>query len=283
MEPVKTRIAIGLDKPFYALHLSDAHLALADERDGERKMLLAEKRTREFDAHAGGAYKNLRMQLDYAREKKLPVLYTGDLIDFVSLKNLETAEELLSDMDYFMAAGNHEFSLYVGEAFEDKAYKMMSYALVEKYFRNDLYFASRIMGGINFVAVDNSYYLFEKRQLECLKAEVRRGVPIALMLHTPIHTNELYSFMTEERKYPCAYLAGTPEALMRQYDEYRFRQQRPNEETLEFIAYVQNEPLIRCIFSGHMHFNFETRLPGGCMQYVTGGGYRAKAREIEFY
>ena len=45
MTITKTRIEIGLEKPFRALHMSDNHIALADNRDDERKIKLAESRT----------------------------------------------------------------------------------------------------------------------------------------------------------------------------------------------------------------------------------------------
>ena len=282
MTLTKTRVDIGLKQPFRALHISDNHIALADSRDGERKMALADKRSAAFDHGEDVSRRILAQQLDYARANHLPVLHTGDLCDFVSLKNLEYARDQLKDVDYFMAVGNHEYSLYVGEAFEDLPYKMRSYALVQNFFRNNLFFDSREIGGVNFVAVDNGYYRFDAGQLERMKLEVQKGLPIVLMMHNPLHTDELYRFMLFERKHPCAYLTGTPEALMTGYDDYRLRQQRPDGDTLAFIDYVYSQPLVRAVLAGHLHFHFETRLPSGIMQYVTGGGYCDCTREIEF-
>ena len=282
MNPTLTRIPIGLDAPFRALHLSDNHLSLADSRDDERKNRLAQRRQREFDSAGKGVMLHITEQLAYAKENRLPILHTGDLIDFVSHKNLETAETLFKDIDYFMAVGNHEFSLYVGEAFEDEAYKMQSYDFVQKHFRNDLTFASREMSGINFVAVDNSYYRFTVIQLEKLKKEAEKGLPIVLMLHCPLHTDELYHLIMDDLHFPCAYLTGTPEPLLKPYDDYRYRQQKPDGATLKFIEYVYACPSIKAILAGHMHENAESILPSGVMQYITGGGYKGYAREIEF-
>ena len=41
-------ISIGLEKPFRAFHISDTHLAFADERETERKIALAKSRTGHF-------------------------------------------------------------------------------------------------------------------------------------------------------------------------------------------------------------------------------------------
>ncbi len=283
MNPTITHIRFDLASPFKVLHLSDNHLCLADERDDERKNLLAQRRQKEFDSQGKGVMPHLNEQLAYAKENNLPILYTGDLIDFVSNKNLETAETLFKDMDYFIAVGNHEFSLYVGEAFEDEAYKMQSYDFVQKHFKNDLTFANREMHGINFVAVDNSYYRFTFPQLEKLKKEAEKGLPIVLMLHCPLHTDELYHLIMDDLHFPCAYLTGTPEPLLKPYDDYRYRQQKPDEATDAFIDYVHSCPSIKAILAGHLHESCESALPSGLMQYITGGGYKGYAREIEFF
>ena len=109
MNITKTRIEIGLEKPFRALHMSDNHIALADERDDARKIKLAEGRTQAFNHGKTGnvAVEEYERQLDYARAHRLPILYTGDLCDFVSYKNLDYARDTLRDFDYFMAVGNH--------------------------------------------------------------------------------------------------------------------------------------------------------------------------------
>ncbi len=276
----KIRIDAGAERPFRALHMTDNHIALADQRDGQRKVDLATRRRAAFNEGKGFAEDLMEAQLDYARRNDLLVLHTGDLIDFVSLQNLEYAQKALQDIDYFMAVGNHEFSLYVGEAFEDVPYKMQSYDLVQSYFRNNLLFDSRVVNGVNFVAVDDGYYRFDKGQLEKMKAEVAKGMPIVLMLHNPLHTDALYEAVMKLQ--PCAYLTGTPEAMMTTYDDYRFRQQRPDEDTLAFIDYVYGQPLVRAVIAGHLHHSWIGPLPNGVTQYVGEAGYHDAAREIEF-
>ena len=278
-----TTISIGLEHAFRALHLSDSHICLTDARDGERKVRLAESRGAHFDdGVAGRTERLLNEQLAYADANDLPILYTGDFCDFVSMKNLEYMRDTLGKRNCFMAAGNHEYSLYVGEAFEDEAYKMRSFDLVQSWCGNDLRFASRVMSGVNFVAVDNVYYDFTARQLELLRTQVARGLPIVMMMHTPLYTPDLYEFVMKELRQPCAYLAGVPVRCMETYPPDRRIQQEPTPDTLAFIEYVYQQPLIRAVLAGHLHYDFDTRLPGGIMQYVTGGGFRDCAREITF-
>ncbi len=282
MKLCHTRLEIGVEKPLRFLHITDSHLAFADERDDGRKQELARRRRDAFDgADSGRALRELDAMLDYARSCGGMVLHTGDLIDFVSRRNLELVREKFSGLRWFCAAGNHEFSKYVGEAWEDEAYKLDSLPLVAPAFPNDLRFASRLVGGVNLVAVDNGYYLFRREELERLRSEAEQGYPILLLLHTPLYTGELYREVMEVRRAGSASLAGCPDEKLAAYEEYRRRQQRPDAATLEFIRFLEECPQIRAVFAGHLHFDFETRLPGGITQYVTGGGFRGCARQIE--
>lgn len=273
MNPVRTTIRIGLEKPFSVLHLSDTHLTFADARDDQRKLDLAEKRRQVF----GPSEERLAEAAAYAQEKKIPVIHTGDLLDFVSELNLDKAHEFCSENDVFTAAGNHEFSLYVGEAFEDAAYREQSLAKVQTVFSNDIRFAVKEMGGINFVAIDNGYYLIEQWQFDRLKAVAAEGKPIVLMMHTPIYTPALYKQMMQRSS--CAYLMGTPEELMTSYSDYRYRQQKADEPTLAACEYIRTEPLIKALIVGHLHFDFEDAVTDTLTQYCTGV---ESAREITF-
>lgn len=281
MKITHSRLDIGLPKPLSFLHSCDNHLCYADERDDERKRGLAVKRRRAFEGDSNRCTLFLDEMIAYAKEHCDLFLHSGDLLDFVSYRNLEIGKEKMDQVDYFMAVGNHEFSLYVGEAFEDEAYKRQSYDRVQAAFKNDLTFASRLIGGLNLVAIDNGYYLFSEEQLALLKSEVARGYPIILMLHTPIYTPDLFQEMMVSRKKECAYLCGCPATLMNEYSDYRLRQQRPDEPTREFIRYLQTQPLVKALLTGHLHFNYEGILFGDTPQFVTGAGYAGDARLIE--
>ena len=50
--------------------------------------------------------------------------------------------------------------------------------------------------------------------------------------------------------------------------------------TKAFYDYVCGEPMIKAVLAGHVHFPFESMLPGGKPQFVTGLGSEGYAREI---
>ena len=263
MNIIRTKLQIGVEKPFQVLHMSDTHLTNADLRDGQRKVLLAEGRKPWFSQ----AEEVLAFGCQTAKELGIPIVHTGDLIDFVSLANLEAVKRFTDENDCFMAAGNHEFSLYVGEAKEDAAYRNQSLPAVQAVFHNDIRMSSRIIGGVNFVALDNSYYLFEAEQLAFLKQESEKGLPMVLMLHAPLYDRALYDVSMAGT--PCAYLVGVPEDLMKTYPADRFEQQRADAITLETIAYIRHQPLIKALVTGQLHFNYEGVFDDRIPQVVT--------------
>lgn len=266
MNHIKNEINIGVKEQFTVLHMSDTHLTLADGRDNERKNALAARRARGFPT----AQADLAYAERYIKEKGLPLFHTGDLIDFTSEANFALGGEFIKSTGCLLAVGNHEFSQYVGEAIEDDAYKAKSAPRVYDMMARDELFTGRIINGVNFVAADDSYYTFDAVQLEKLKAEVAKGLPIVLLMHNPLFEERLYEVMMSRDE--CAYLTAVPEQKMRTYPESRYVQQLADEATLEFVSYVASQPLIRLILTGHIHFDHEGVFAGRIPQLATGIG-----------
>ena len=97
MKIVHNTIKIGLKTPVRVLHASDTHIARADLRDGLRKVDLATER-----AHYFSEAENCLNEISrISKEMNLPIMYTGDLIDFVSIANLSGAKEFIDNNDCF--------------------------------------------------------------------------------------------------------------------------------------------------------------------------------------
>ena len=255
---------IGAKKPFTFFHASDTHLTFCDARDDARKQALAEMRSTFFP----DAELRLRESINRARECGGFLVHTGDLIDFVSEANLDAAAQFMRSNRCFFTAGNHEFSLYVGEAFEDADYRAQSLDHVQAAFPMNIRFAARRINGVNFVGLDNSYYRIEPWQLSRLKAEAQRGDPIVLCMHTPLFTEKL--FACSMRVNDNAGIMCVPEELMQDYSDYRYYQQKADAATYAAYDYILNCPAIRLILTGHLHFDYESMLNPRLPQLVTG-------------
>ena len=259
-------IEVGAEAPFKLLLASDTHLTRADARDDDRKLRLAARRAEVFP-YAENELKELG---EIAKREGCPIAYAGDLIDFVSEANIDAAKAFCAGNDVFMAAGNHEFSLYVGEAWEDKAYRDKSLDKVQSAFKNDIRMSARMINGVKLIALDNGYYLFDEEQLSFLKRETDDGLPVILLMHTPLYTPLLHGFMLTERRQVCGYLCGTPESEMAAYPPERKRQQLPDDCTREALEFIKSCEQIKLILTGHIHAGVTCDFAGRIPQVCTG-------------
>ena len=274
MELLKNTLHIGLERPLKILHVTDSHIARADERDDERKHALAKR----LGDPKKEAY--LYEHLAYAKAHCDLLVHTGDLIDFTSQANFDFAREVLAEEKVFFTAGNHEFSQYVGEAYEDRAYKMNSYNEMRPGLGAPLFFNARTVGGVNFVSIDDSYHQFEPWQITRLKKEIEKGLPIILCVHAPLFEPSLYEYHCQLRgKGSSSYLVGCDEDHLPD-DEWRAIEIRPRGITAQAVDFIKSQPLIKAVLAGHIHFSFLSELAPSMPQFVTGGAYDGVAREL---
>lgn len=269
---LKTDINIGIKEPVKLLHITDTHIT----RDNP----LEEDRTAEFDVdYKGCAEEYFFEALEYAKKNNMIVLHTGDLIDFFSKGNFNFIDEHFNDVNYIYAAGNHDFCHYLGRAKEDYAYKWEKIKEIAPHIKDNLYFDSRIINGVNIVTMDDSYYFISDGQIEMLKAEVAKGYPVILAMHVPLYSKNLSEAVLNEWGY-YAYLANPPEELLATYDAAKRKQQAPDEATKRAVEYIKNEPAIKALITGHVHLNFEDKISDTLWQYTTHGSFAGYVREI---
>lgn len=265
----KNTLEIGLQKPLKILHITDSHLPLCSDSDREEMI----RQSKHRDERSSLQY--LQEQMAYGEEHCDIIVHTGDLIDFISKPCLEFARDFLKNEKLLFIAGNHEYAKYDGKT-EDMTYRMSSLQEMGGGLGVDIFFNSRIVGGVNFVGIDDSYHQVEEGQLIRLKKEVRKGYPIILFMHAPLYENELY-----KKSYDFWHgeicVVNSDSTL---HPEVIGDMAEPYASTKLFYEFVTNEPLIKAVLTGHLHFGFESRLPGGTIQYVTNRGDKGNAREI---
>jgi hypothetical protein len=293
LPPIKLRqieICAGASKPFGAVHVSDTHIVRADSRDNARKITLAARRS----GHMKWGEHYLDEAIRAAESAGEMLIHTGDLIDFVSAANLEMAERHFAGHDWFASSGNHEFSQYVGEAKEDDAYRRVSYNRVQAAYPNDLTFASRVVNGVNFVAIDDVYYNVTEAQHALFEKEVAKGLPIVILCHVPFYTPRHHDEELKRSRGVCSYETGVPDEKIATWrapsrpfgkgEEWRDRrvQQRADAPTKEFIKYIKAQPLLKAILCGHCHNFWEERFSPTAVQYVCSATYMGDGYRIRF-
>lgn len=250
----------GLQKPVRILHLTDVHLSLADDIDGDDlKAHAAYRRSRffneaEFPERDPIGY--LETAMEFAKEFDCTVI-TGDMFDFMSHANFEMTKQILAGKDYMFCAGNHEFCPKVGvpDSFTRKEERMDE---VQSIFRGNMVFESRIVGGVNVITMDNSYFTWTDNQFERLKAEVARGLPCILFCHVPLTCPH----MNHDPLKPDSKLSKEVIAI-----------------TDKVNKYIIAEPSIKAVFSGHFHNNGTEQL-GDKVGYILGGLFKGIVGEI---
>ena len=270
-------VEIGLERPFSVLHISDSHLTAAYDYENERKRQLRENRTATF---GGRQEEALRDALEWARLHVDYVVHTGDLIDWQSEANFDLVRRYFGPGS-IGAPGNHEFSpeMWLSQPREEhtEAFKDLSRKRLQKVYPFDLTFQSQVVHGVNFITMDDVYGYVTKEQTERFWQEVERGLPIVLCLHVPLLTKRLWRmshrFWNEEGPLQ----TGWPAKIRGAY-----KKQQEDPVTRDFIARLQQEPLLRCILAGHVHFTAEDQFSPTCREYVVAGSFLFHGREVLF-
>ena len=282
MTITRTTLQIGLEKPVRALHITDTHVSITDERDDPHcQEVIRRCQVTNNDPDGKVKIEYLKSAVAYANEHDDILINTGDTGDNISVASMEaTCRVMDTARRSLFISGNHDFSLYGwNSGWEGRTYKLDSYQKVRRHMGRDLLFASQVVGGVNFVGVDDSFNQVEDWQTEKLRREVAKGFPVILCMHIPLYEESLYDLLMA-RPDKVAYLVGCDEAHLMRMSEYRAYQHRPEPATARFVDYVNSEPRIRALLTGHLHFDYESRLPGGAIQYVTNMNFDGCAREL---
>ncbi len=258
----KIKLNIGTVRPIRVLHFTDAHLTFANDADGAEMQIHARSRGDAFKKEADFPQKSpeeyLREALELSESYDAAVV-TGDVLDFTSIENKRVAKEMFRDFDGMCCAGNHEFCPMVGipDSFERMR---KTYGDIRNVFGKDIFFDSRVAGGVNLIAVDNSCFVWTEEQRKRFLKEFEKGYPCLVFCHTPIleanlwHNPSHHDLAVTEKE--AEFTRGVTEMLI-------------------------DEPLVKAFFAGHYHINGEQTLENGKICYVTGGLFKGIATEIE--
>ena len=283
--PRKVEVKCGLERPFTLLHISDTHLVLMSEmekRNAPRAELYA-NRIRTWQSKF--AVEGLAAALAYAKARELPIVHTGDLIDFIGEENIAAAAKFAADSGAYCVAGNHEWAYYMFTKHDNLELMQETHiARLSNAYRNDLEASARTIGGVNFVSFDNWDYQVNERQDTLMRAEFEKGMPTVLLCHCPFYAPRLHESevkrRTDKGRPPSTGLIATPKDVFAEMVKANPREKwrTPSARTVAFTEWVLSRPNLKAILCGHLHRYHEEEVAPGVMQYVTdttssGGGY----------
>lgn len=264
MNIIKNKLDIGAEKPFVFLHISDIHLAEADDSESAERRAFAQSRKNDF-AFAPAAVEFVK---DYVKKTGYPLINTGDLLDFITPENLRVAKKFADETNMILVAGNHEYWRCEKNRFsyddvpETYAAKNESLDSVGKALGMDIRFSCREMNGVNLVCIDDTDYCVDEDIFEKLKAVEAQNKLILLFMHIPLYSERL----GREAKFSL----NAPEKYFENCHPTDVWERRPDELTCEICDHIRSSPLIKCVLSGHTHHNEEIVGFGEQDQIITG-------------
>lgn len=262
LKPHVTHLHFGLEKPIRILHLTDVHISLAYEEEGEMLNDLSKRRRDVFFREANFPERDpvgyLEEAMEYSKNFDCTVI-TGDVLDLVYEKTKDVVKKILAGKDYMFCAGNHEYCKRgTPENFQSQP-KLREE--VQPCFRGDMTYESRIVGGVNVITVDNGFGLWDRKVFPLLKAEVAKGLPIVLFCHCPL-ADRMRS--VESDRDGMLRAGATAEEIA---------------AAVEIINYMAEEPLFKAFFGGHGHFTTTFSL-NGKPSHMLGGLFKGIVGEI---
>ena len=273
-------INLGIGKAFKAFHFSDTHLNFFDAVDFAA---VDEKKQKHFHyrwCRFPQALESFYASLDYAREHRLTLLHTGDLIDFVTEGNERVLRHNVQGLDLFYAIGNHEYQSRAPEHYDSDAAGMR--ARLRPIFGNDLTVASRVIGGANFVAFDNARHQLRAETIARVKAEFEKGMPVVLMCHIPPTYTPKFIENGFAMKKQILRGQGVPESELASIRPGGPIEPHYDARTMGFWDWARGESSLKAVLCGHTHVEERDKFSDTADMYVAGGNYEGFAYEITF-
>ena len=268
----------GLEKPLTVLHVTDSHLSVLDQ---------AEAQYHRYSSRMDNAYRDhdpvahfvelMKMAMD--RHVDLIVL-TGDIVNNPSKSSVAFIRRTVqaTGIRSLYVAGNHDWHYEGMEGAPDVLRETwMRESLAPLYDGANLLCYAVQLGGVNFVAIDNSTYQVNEEQLAFYEQEVARGLPMVLLAHIPLYVTARGNSVSA---------CGDPRWGWETDKNYVIERRRrwPKSgnlsSTVAFVDRVKRTENLVAVLAGHIHVPSEERLSESAMQYVTAAAYDGSYRLV---
>ena len=264
----------GLQSPVKMLHITDAHIACIDNRDPEHC-----EACESYRVQREGCDTIFHSLLGEAKNSSLDlVALTGDIIHYPSQAAIESASNAIAQVDVpvLYTSGNHDWWYPHFKARRD--YRTAWWPKLDPLSKGQPSHAADIIGGIQFLSVDDSIYQIAEEQLQFVRHKLKTALPTVLLTHIPISLPTLRDSTIEKWKDPI--LIGDPDWPVERRD--RWRTDADLSTTLEFVRILSASENLIAIFCGHIHFNHVDAITHHAVQYVGAPGFESQKRLVDF-
>ena len=269
------------------IHIADTHLFMDDERGApfqkySSRMAKAYNETTHFkNRNKTNPNECFEKTLAFAKEKKADLIaLVGDIFSFPSELAIEWVLSKLNDVGipFVFVAGNHDWH-YEGMkgSLESLGDIWIKKRLLPLYQGNNPLMAAYDVKGVRFLAIDNSTYEINEKQLTFFNNQAKTGLPLVLMVHIPMYAPG------KNISYGC----GNPNWGASSDRNYKL-ERRPkwpekghSQTTFDFYNLVFSTPNLLGIFTGHIHKS-SIEITNGKPQIVSDDNASGGYLEIDF-
>jgi len=267
----------GIQREITILHITDMHLTEIDERERKEVIAAAAQRQRHFNRNRTRSLFTAMVELSNRLGVDCTV-FTGDIIDFPSQRNLELMKEQydLLNSPYMYTLGNHDW-LFMNAPVDDETRESF-YPKFQPFTDGNPAYQAKVIGGIRLITFDNSNYQISEDQLTFVKDQVQTGMPCLLFMHIPLYIPALAPRVEQ--------VWGSPILLAAQgWDPNKRRQwnvRDDDQSTTQFYEWLTSDDSrnIKAIFCGHVHFARTDSFGSGRCQSITRPGFEGGCRKI---
>ena len=257
----------GIERPLRVLHVTDSHISVPLEAVDQPYALYGARMDGLFADYP--TLQSFAAQMERARAEAPDLIaLTGDLVNYPSSTAVTAVERLLraTGRDSMFTAGNHDWR-YAGlpGSDEDLRREWRERSLLPLYRGRAPHADSLDLGGVRFVAIDNSTRQVDAEQLAFFDRALAGGLPVVLLTHIPFR---LPGDTAEHCAPPPS--SGLPIPLCGDPDS--------ESATDEFVDRLLAAPNLIAVLCGHVHVAGAYRIHEGAVQYITGPCYLNQSR-----
>ena len=259
----------GIERPLRVLHVTDSHISVPHEEVDQPYV--------HYGARIDGLFadfptlQTFAAQMERARAEAPDLIgLTGDHVNYPSPTAVAAVERLIlaTGRDSVFTAGNHDWR-YAGlpGSDEDLRTEWRERSLLPLYRGRRPHAGSLDLGGVRFVAIDNSTRQVDAEQLAFFDRALAGGLPVVLLTHMPFR---LPGDTAAHRAPPPSSgqpipLCGDPES---------------DPATDDFIGRLLAARNLVAVLCGHIHVAGAYRIHEDAVQYVTGPGFLNQSRMV---
>lgn len=255
----------GLTETVRMLHITDSHIGLVDGRETPECLAAVSGRVTASDGILAAMMTEANgLDLDL-------VAWTGDTTQIPSYASVDflVANVQKVTVPVLYTLGNHdwEFPSVCGGPEE-------GVARLEPLHHGNSSHDRHVIGGIQFLMLNDSEYQINDEQLAFVKQYLANGLPTVVLMHIPISIATLRDATLDkwEGIVPIKYL------LLNDPDDEGMT--KPS--TAEFVRTLVASDNLVAVFCGHLHIDHVDAISPRAVQYVTNGGNIGVKRLVEF-